>query len=102
MFDDFAEAAKPWVDWKKKSGIPVKFVKFSEVGSTAEDIQSFHVQQEFIKGGLSFLHLIGDVEQIPTLRGTVERAHSDQTYGLLAGDDWFLDIVVSRFSAKSS
>ena len=100
-FDDFAEAAKPWVDWKKKSGIPVKFVKFSEVGSTAEDIKAY-VQQEFDKGGLSFLHLIGDVEQIPTLRGTVERAHSDQTYGLLAGDDWFLDIVVSRFSAKTA
>ena len=47
-FDDFAEAAKPWVDWKKKSGIPVKFVKFSEVGSTAADIKAY-VQEEFDK-----------------------------------------------------
>ena len=100
-YDDFTEAAKPWVDWKKKSGIPVKFVKMSEVGSTAEDIKNY-VQEEFDKGGLSFLHLIGDVDQIPTLRGTVERAHSDQSYGLLAGDDWFLDIIVSRFSAQTA
>lgn len=100
-YDDFADAAKPWVDWKKKSGIPVKFVKMSEVGSTAEDIKTY-VKQEFDQGGLSFLHLIGDVDQIPTLRGTVERAHSDQSYGLLAGEDWFLDIIVSRFSAQTA
>ncbi|MBW7877022.1 MAG: hypothetical protein H3C47_13660 [Candidatus Cloacimonetes bacterium] len=99
--DDFADAMKPFVDWKTKSGMTVKMVKMSEVGTTAEDIKAF-VQGEFDAGGLSFLHLVGDVEQIPTLRGTVERAHSDQSYGLLAGNDWFLDIIVSRFSAKTA
>lgn len=100
-FDEFMEAAKPFAAWKRKSGIPVKLVKMSEVGESADDIKTF-VQAEFDQGGLGYLHLIGDVEQIPTLRGTVERAHSDQSFGLLAGDDWFLDIIVSRFSAKSS
>lgn len=100
-FDEFVEAAQPFATWKQKAGIPVKMVKMSEVGTTAEEIKAF-VQAEFAAGGLGYLHLIGDVEQIPTLRGTVERAHSDQAYGLLAGDDWFLDIIVSRFSAKSS
>jgi gingipain R len=100
-FDDFAEAAQPFVDWKVKSGIPTKMVKMSEVGKTADDVKAF-VKAEFEAGGLSFLHLVGDVEQIPTLRGTVERAHSDQSYGLLAGDDWYLDIIVSRFSAKTA
>jgi gingipain R len=100
-YDDFVEAAKPFVEWKKKTGIPVKMVTLSEVGTTAEDIRDY-VRNEFEAGGLGYLHLIGDVEQIPTLRGTVERAHSDQSYGLLAGDDWYLDIIVSRFSAKTA
>ncbi|PCJ18237.1 MAG: hypothetical protein COB02_11660 [Candidatus Cloacimonadota bacterium] len=101
VHDEFAEAAQPFVDWKKKTGLEVSLVNMSTVGKTAEDVKAF-IQAEFDKGGLSFVHLIGDVEHIPTLRGTVERAHSDQSYGLVAGDDWFLDIVVSRFSVKSA
>ncbi len=100
-YDDFTEEMAPFVEWKRKSGLDVKMVKMSEVGSTAEDIKAF-VQAEFDAGNLSYLHLVGDVEQIPTLRGTVERAHSDQSYGLLAGDDWYLDIIVSRFSAQTA
>jgi len=99
--DDFMAEIEAFVQWKRKSGIPTDLVKLSDVGSSAEDIKAY-VQAEFDKGGLSYLHLVGDVEQIPTLRGTVERAHSDQSYGLLAGDDWFLDIIVSRFSAKTA
>ena len=99
--DEFFESSKPFAAWKRKSGIPVKHVKMSEIGDSALDIKLF-VQNEFNAGNLSFVHLIGDVEHVPTLRGTVERAHSDQSYGLLAGDDWYLDIIVSRFSVKSA
>ncbi|MFC1745648.1 C25 family cysteine peptidase [Candidatus Riflebacteria bacterium] len=99
--DAFVDAAMPWVVWKKKAGIPTKLVKMSAVGSTAADVMAF-VKAEFAKGNLSYLHLIGDAEHVPTLRGTVESAHSDQSYGLLAGNDWYLDIIVSRFSAKEA
>ena len=36
---------------KKKSGIPVKFVKFSEAGSTAEDIKALF-NKNWIKADL--------------------------------------------------
>ncbi|MCO4783337.1 MAG: hypothetical protein KC646_13510 [Candidatus Cloacimonetes bacterium] len=101
VHDEFAETAQAYVDWKKKTGLEVSLVKMSTVGSSADDVKAF-VQSEFDKGGLSFVQLMGDVEHIPTLRGTVERAHSDQSYGLVAGNDWYLDIVVSRFSVKTA
>ncbi|MFC1745247.1 C25 family cysteine peptidase [Candidatus Riflebacteria bacterium] len=100
-YDDFLEAAQPWIVWKKKAGFVVKVVKMSEVGQTANDVKNY-IKTEYNKGNLSYVHLIGDVEQIPTLLGTVESAHSDQSYGLVAGNDWFLDIIVSRFSAKTA
>ncbi|MCJ8345609.1 C25 family cysteine peptidase [bacterium] len=101
VHDQFEDAVQPFVEWKKKTGLEVEVVKMSTVGSSADDVKAY-VQANFDKGGLSFVQLVGDAEHIPTLRGTVERAHSDQSYGLVAGNDWYLDVVVARFSVKSA
>lgn len=99
-YDDFADAMQPFVEWKKKSGIQVKMVLKSEVGSTANDIKAY-VQNEYDAGNLTHLMLVGDVQQIPFLRGKFERAPSDACYVKLAGNDNIPDAFHCRISAQN-
>lgn len=99
-YDDFMKALTPFVSWKKKIGTDVKIVKSSEAGATADAIKTF-IQKEYDKGGLTHIMLIGDSEQIPTLKGVKERADSDPCYTKLAGDDHVPDAIISRLSATT-
>jgi len=98
--DQFAEETAPLVDWKIKQGFGVKFVKMSEVGSTANDVYAF-IKNEYEKTGMAYIILVGDTEFIPTLLGVKERAASDPCYTKLAGDDHVPDAMISRLSAKT-
>lgn len=99
-YDDFMNAMKPFVDWKKKIGLNVKIVPLSEVGATNTEIKDF-IQGEYNLGGLTNVMLIGDAEQIPTNKGVKERADSDPCYVKLAGDDHVPDAIISRLSATT-
>lgn len=99
-YDDFMNAMKPFVDWKKKIGINVKLVPLSEVGKTNTEVQTF-ITDEFNQGGLTHIMLVGDAEQIPTNKGVKERADSDPCYVKLAGDDHVPDAIISRLSATT-
>jgi len=98
--DTFADAMGPFVAWKKKCGIGVSLVKMSEVGKTAVDIKNY-IQADYNKGGLTHIMLIGDAEQVPTLKGVKENADSDPCYTKLAGDDHVPDCIISRLSATT-
>ncbi|MFZ5952313.1 MAG: C25 family cysteine peptidase [Candidatus Rifleibacteriota bacterium] len=99
-FDEFMDAMKPFVDWKKKIGIDVKMVPVSEAGKTNDEIKAF-IQDEFNQGGLTNIMLVGDSAQIPTNKGVKERADSDPCYTKLAGDDHVPDAIISRLSAEN-
>ncbi|MBU1105494.1 MAG: hypothetical protein KKB51_02405 [Candidatus Riflebacteria bacterium] len=99
-YDDFMNAMKPFVDWKKKIGISVKLVPFSEVGKTNTDVAAF-IKDEFAQEGLTHVMLVGDAEQIPTNKGVKERADSDPCYVKIAGDDHVPDAIISRLSATT-
>ncbi|HEY9070211.1 MAG TPA: C25 family cysteine peptidase [Candidatus Ozemobacteraceae bacterium] len=98
--DAFADAMGPFVAWKKKCGISVALVKMSEVGKTAVDIKNY-IQADYNKGGLTHIMLVGDAEQVPTLKGVKENADSDPCYTKLAGDDHVPDCIISRLSATT-
>ncbi len=51
-YDDFMNAMKPFIDWKKKIGVNVKLVPLSEVGKTNTEIKAF-IQEEFNQGNLT-------------------------------------------------
>jgi hypothetical protein len=99
-YDDFMEAMKPFVQWKKKIGIDVKMVPVSAAGATNDDIKAF-IQDEYNQGGLTNIMLVGDAAQIPTNKGVKERADSDPCYTKLAGDDHVPDAIISRLSAEN-
>ncbi|MDD5090704.1 MAG: C25 family cysteine peptidase [Candidatus Wallbacteria bacterium] len=98
--DDFVDAVKPLADWKKKSGYDVTVTKVSEAGGTAEKIKEY-LQKLYTDGKLCFVLLVGDSEQVPTLKGKNEQADSDPCYVKLAGDDNVMDAFISRISAET-
>lgn len=99
--DEYADAMKPFVDWKKKCGLTVKMVPMSKIGTTNTDIKAF-IQKEYDKGGLTNIMLVGDSDKIPSNKGVNEGADSDTCYVKLAGDDHVPDAIISRLSAENA
>ncbi len=98
--DSLLEAIGPFVAWKQKCGIAVVVAKSSEAGATNKDILAF-IQKEYDKGGLTHIMIVGDAEQVPTLKGVKENADSDPCYTKLAGNDHVPDCIISRLSATT-
>jgi len=99
-FDGFVDAIQPFCAWKTKCGIEISLAKKSQAGSTAAAIKEF-IQKEYDKGGLTHILLVGDSDQIPTLKGVKENADSDPCYTKLAGNDHVPDCIISRISATT-
>jgi len=98
-YDDFYDEMKPFVTWKNMKGIPTEMVNLSEVGATADDIHDYIIDY-YNTHGLTFVLLVGDAEQVPTMM--VSGHASDPSYSYIVGDDHYPDIFVGRFSAENT
>ena len=98
--DSFSGAAEDLYQWKLQKGLDATLVNFSSIGSTAADLYAY-IKNLYDTMGVTYIILVGDAEQIPTLRGTFERAHSDPCYVKLEGTDHYPDAFISRISAQS-
>ncbi len=96
MFD---AAIVPWVEWKRQNGYVVDVVDVSVAGPTASNIKTYIQNQYNQNDGLMFVQIMGDAPQVPSL--THKAGGSDPSYALLAGNDNYPDIYVSRFSAEN-
>lgn len=100
-YPDFMDEMQPFIDWKRKTGIPVEIVDVATIGTNATAIKNY-VAQYYADNGLTYLLLVGDNAQVPTITsGTNLGGPSDVAYGYLAGDDHYPDIFVGRFSAET-
>ncbi len=97
-YDDFANEMAGFVEWKKQRGLEVELVKYSQVGSSSNDIKNY-VEDYYTKKGLTFLLLVGDAQQIPSLR---KSGDSDAAYGHIKGNDSYAEVIVGRFSAENA
>lgn len=97
----FMDEMQDFVEWKKTIGIPVEMVNVSEIGATATAIKAF-VANYYAEKGLTYLLLVGDHAQIPTVTGGNLGGPSDHAYGYLVGNDRYPDIFVGRFSAENT
>lgn len=96
----FAPAMQDFVRWKRQRGIPTDVVTVEEAGGTVAGIQAAIDQRYAEPEGLTYVVLVGDLEQVPTYLGDYEGAHDDTRYGRVAGDDYYPDLLVSRISAR--
>ena len=98
-YDSFIDEMQPFVDWKRLKGIPTEIVSVSDIGGSSSSISSF-VEDYYFAEGLTFLLLVGDINQIPS--PSVGGSASDPTYGFIEGNDSYPEIIVGRFSAENS
>lgn len=100
-YGDFMDEMQPFVDWKRKIGIPVEIVDVASIGANSTAIKNY-VSQYYTDNGLTYLLLVGDQAQIPTVTsGSNLGGPSDHAYGYILGDDHYPEIFVGRFSAET-
>jgi len=97
-YDDFIDEMETFVNWKNQKGISTEIIGINEIGSSASSMQAF-INQYYYDNGLTFLLLVGDINQIPT--HIVNGAASDPTFGFIEGNDSFAEVIVGRFSANN-
>lgn len=90
-----------FVAWKKTIGIPTEIIDVSTIGTTAAAIKAF-VANYYNTQGLTYLLLVGDNAQIPTVTTGGLGGPSDHAYGYIVGNDHYPDIFVGRFSAETN
>jgi hypothetical protein len=99
----FASNVTPFYNWKVERGLTTLLAEYptqTGTGSTAikNYIQNLYNSPE----GLTFIILVGESNQIPTLYGQYEAAPSDPCYVKLAGSDAYPDAFISRISPTSA
>ena len=99
-YDGFYSTMKPFVTWKNMKGIPTEIVNLSEIGSSANDIKNYIINY-YNTNGLTFVLLVGDIQQIPTLYYSGYAA-SDPSYTYVVGNDHYPDLFIGRFSAQNT
>ena len=101
VYDDFWDTMIPFVQWKNMKGIPTNMVNVSEIGD-ADAIKTY-IKEYYDDFGLTFVLLVGDAEQMPTLfQSYYPYAASDPGYSFIVGEDNYQDIFVGRFSAQNT
>ena len=88
----------PFVEWKNRKGIKTDLYEypFQTGGSGADSLKNF-IQQKYDDDSISYILLVGDADDIPSLNGTIAGL-SDPSYVKLAGGDDYPDAFIGRFS----
>jgi hypothetical protein len=98
-YGPFMDEIQPFVDWKNQKGIKCDLYNVSDFGSNANTIKAF-IQAEYDSDSeLTFVQLVGDAAQVPTL---YVGGDSDPAFGFLEGNDVYPELFVGRFSAENS
>ncbi len=97
--NDFIEEMQDFVNHKNNRELPTELVNMTSVGATADDIETF-IQNEYDNdNSLTFVLLVGDHTQIPSL--IVNDGGSDPSFSLVSGSDNYPDIIIGRFAAEN-
>ncbi|MCG8700113.1 MAG: C25 family cysteine peptidase [Bacteroidales bacterium] len=101
----FMKEMSDFVSWKQSLGYNVEMVDYSTIGSVSA--LKKYVKNYYNSKGLTYLLLVGDHEHIPAdwmdySDKKLEDAHSDNSYGYIAGNDKYQDILIGRFSAENA
>jgi len=98
-YDSFYSTMVPFVEWKNMKGIPTEIVNVSSIGSgSANDIDSY-IDTYYNTNGLTFVLLIGDIAQMPSL--FIGSIASDPSYSYISGSDSYPELFIGRFSASN-
>jgi len=92
-----------FVQWKQSRGLNVTVAEYPTVTGTGNTAIKTYIQNMYnAPGSVTYIVLVGDVADIPTLNGQYESAPSDPCYVKLAGTDAYPDAFISRMSCQSA
>lgn len=101
--DEYYDAVKTLVDWRRLEGANVKVVRLSEISGapTFDDLRAY-IEDAYHnwESPPEYLLLFGDYEDIPSGSG-VSGFASDNGYATVSGDDYLPDIHVARIPVNS-
>ena len=97
-----AEYLQDFIDWKSAKGISIVTADIETIGNTTTQIKNY-IQNAYDTWEIppDYLLLIGDVDdnyEIPSWYISTEHDVTDHPYTLLAGNDYFPEILVGRIS----
>ena len=101
--DAFMSAMQPFVNWKKQIGRPTTMVGTSTSGMTSDALKAYIQTQYANNPNISHILLVGDSQHIQgyyAYNGGYS-GRSDNWFGQLAGNDFYNEVIVGRFSAET-
>ncbi len=100
---EYSDNITPFVNWKIQRGLTTITAEYpAETGTDANSIKTYIQNLYDSPEGLTYIILVGESNQVPTLYGLCEGAPSDPSYTKLAGNDAYPDAFISRISPSSS
>jgi len=98
-YPDFTTAMQPFVDWKNQKGIPTTMMLSTTAGANGNAIKTFISNYYLSNPDVAYILLVGDSQQVPYI--TYSGGPSDPSYAMIAGNDYYPDLLVGRFSAQT-
>jgi hypothetical protein len=104
---DYESTITYFANYKRNIGYEVQVVNTDIIGTSNSDIKNYiQAQYNNISTRPDFVLLVGDHTDIPVSGGSVLYDTDDPTtdlhYSLLAGDDYYADVFLGRFSVSSN
>ncbi len=99
----FASNITPFVEWKQQKGFQTILAEYPTATGTGNAALKSYIQNLYnTPESVTFIVLVGESNQIPTMSGQYESAPSDPSYVKLAGSDAYPDAFISRISPSSA
>jgi len=99
----YMTAIQPLVAWKQQRGLNVTVAEYPTATGTGNTAIKTYIQNMYNStGSVTYIILVGDVADIPTMTGNYEAAPSDPCYVKLAGTDAYPDAFISRISCQNA
>lgn len=106
VYDDFYDEILPLAEWRHQTGIETKVVKWSDVGTNAQDLRDY-VSDAYHNWELppSFLLIVGDADHIPVNYLYTHPYHgsytgTDHWYVAFDGNDYLPELHAGRISVE--
>lgn len=100
--DAFVASLQAFANWKRQLGIDVTIATVGSLGGTSAGIAAAIRDMYEEPASLTWVILAGDREQVPTMVGLFDGSDSDSRYAMVAGNDIYPDLFVSRVSASTT
>ena len=99
--DQYMEAMQPFVEWKNQSGRPTTMVSVTQAGGNNDTQIKNYILSVYNdpEHNLGYILLVGDYNDLTP--HSMSSGRSDNWFGQLEGNDYYLEALVGRFSVQS-